>query len=286
MNTKGRNFLPKSWCCLDGQVIVWTIQRNVYTTVRQTATHSLHSCYSLQKNNCYCAVKSSQNKAISNNPSTYRNTLKRVNISNSRRFVFRHMLAYITLQLPYHKYTSSALHKSSMIDITSNNRQTCRSLHHIIFVCGNSKIIANLLTKSSNTVFFDAQRHPGAVYVVVDCPSVTTRYCIVTSRRLMETVLGMELFLPRDAMHPRYKPWPCVCPSVCLSVTSRRSTKTAKRITQTTPHDSSGTLVFWSQRSPRNSTGINPARAPNAGGVGQNRRLSTNNRLYLKNGTR
>ena len=26
--------------------------------------------------------------------------------------------------------------------------------------------------------------------------------------------------------------------------------------------------------------------APNAGGVGQNRRLSTNNRLYLKNGTR
>ena len=24
-------------------------------------------------------------------------------------------------------------------------------------------------------------------------------------------------FLPRDAMHPRYKPWPCVCLSVCLS---------------------------------------------------------------------
>ena len=40
-----------------------------------------------------------------------------------------------------------------------------------------------------------------------------------------------------------------VCPSVCLfvrlSVTSRCSTKTAKRrITQTTPHDSAGTLVF------------------------------------------
>jgi len=34
-----------------------------------------------------------------------------------------------------------------------------------------------------------------------------------------------------------------LCP--CLSVTSRRSTKTAKRrITQTTPHDSTGTLVF------------------------------------------
>ena len=37
----------------------------------------------------------------------------------------------------------------------------------------------------------------------------------------------------------------CVCLSVCLSVTSRSSTKTAKhRITQTTPHDKTKTLVF------------------------------------------
>jgi len=44
-----------------------------------------------------------------------------------------------------------------------------------------------------------------------------------------------------------------------LSVTSRSSTITAKcRITQTTPHDSPGTLVFWCQRSPRNSTGVTP----------------------------
>ena len=72
-----------------------------------------------------------------------------------------------------------------------------------------------------------------------------------------------------------------------LIVTSRCSTKTAKRrITQTTPHDSPGTLVFCSQRSSRNSTGVTPYGAPNAGGVGQNRRLSTNNRLYLENGTR
>ena len=78
-----------------------------------------------------------------------------------------------------------------------------------------------------------------------------------------------------------------VRPSVCLSVTSRSSTKTAKRrITQTTPHDSPGTLVFSRQRSPRNSTGSHPTRAPNAGEVGQNRRLSTNSWLYLENGTR
>ena len=47
-----------------------------------------------------------------------------------------------------------------------------------------------------------------------------------------------------------------VCRSVRPSVTSRCSTKTAKRrITQTTPHDSPGTVVFCRQRSPRNSTG-------------------------------
>ena len=51
----------------------------------------------------------------------------------------------------------------------------------------------------------------------------------------------------------------CLCLSVCLSVTSRSSTKTAKRrITQTTPHDSPGTLVFCCQRSPRNSIGVTP----------------------------
>ena len=51
----------------------------------------------------------------------------------------------------------------------------------------------------------------------------------------------------------------CPSVSVCLSVTSRCSTKTAKRrITQTTPHDTPGTLVFWCQRSPRKSTGVTP----------------------------
>ena len=50
-----------------------------------------------------------------------------------------------------------------------------------------------------------------------------------------------------------------MCPSVCLSVTSRSSTKTAKRrITQTTPHNTPGILVFWCQRSPRNTTGVTP----------------------------
>jgi len=50
--------------------------------------------------------------------------------------------------------------------------------------------------------------------------------------------------------HARYMPSSCVCPSVRRSVTSRRSTETAKsRITQTTSHDSLGTLVFSCRRS-------------------------------------
>jgi len=50
-----------------------------------------------------------------------------------------------------------------------------------------------------------------------------------------------------------------VCLSICPSVTSRSSTKTAKRrIIQTTPRDTPGTLVFRCQRSPRNPTGVTP----------------------------
>jgi len=46
---------------------------------------------------------------------------------------------------------------------------------------------------------------------------------------------------------------------VCLSVTLRYCIKTAKRrIMQITPHDSPMTLVFWCQRSCRNSNGITP----------------------------
>jgi len=89
-------------------------------------------------------------------------------------------------------------------------------------------------------------------------------------------------FLPRDAMYPLYKPWACVCVCVrlCLSVTSRSSTKTAKRrITQTTPHDSPGTQVSDAKDLNEIRLGSPPTRAPNAGGVGQNRRLSTNIRL-------
>jgi len=46
--------------------------------------------------------------------------------------------------------------------------------------------------------------------------------------------------------------------SVCLSVTSRCSTKMDKRRITQTPHP--GTLVFWSQRSLRNLTRVTPLR--------------------------
>jgi len=53
------------------------------------------------------------------------------------------------------------------------------------------------------------------------------------------------------------------------SDTSRCSTETAKRrIMQTTPHNSSGTLVVGRRKYPQNVNGVTPMEAPNAGGVG------------------
>ena len=54
---------------------------------------------------------------------------------------------------------------------------------------------------------------------------------------------------------------------VCLSVTSQCSAETAKRrITQTTPHNSPGTLVFWRWNLGKTQTWPPPMDAPNAGG--------------------
>ena len=71
---------------------------------------------------------------------------------------------------------------------------------------------------------------------------------IFTARCYASAVLAMDLC-----------PSVCVCVCLSVSVTSRCCTKTAKRIfAQTTRHDTAGTLVFWCQRSPRNSTGVTP----------------------------
>ena len=59
-----------------------------------------------------------------------------------------------------------------------------------------------------------------------------------------------------------------------------------RRITQTTPHDTSGTLVFDAKDLREIRPGSPPTGAPNSGGGIQNRRLSIYNQLYLENGTR
>ena len=74
---------------------------------------------------------------------------------------------------------------------------------------------------------------------------------------------------------------------VSVSVTSRCSIKTAKRrITQTTPHDSAGTLVFWRKdlREIRPGSALRGLQMQ----VGWVKigEVSADNRLYLENGTR
>ena len=132
--------------------------------------------------------------------------------------------------------------------------RTCRDA---IFTCGFS----GLFTDTSHHIRF---------YFSLFLPPLFTARCYASA------VLAMGLCLPV-----------CVCVCVCLSLTSRRSTKTAKRrITQTTPHDTLGTLLLRRQRSPRNSTGVTLYGGAKCRCGWQNRWLSTNNRLYLKNGAR
>ena len=142
----------------------------------------------------------------------------------------------------------------------------------------------------------DAYCNSGCTYTVKarqskDTSLDTKHMCIrLTLAEALVMILFMWLlnFTLSSVVKPRslivFTTW-CYASAVlamglCLSVYHKR------RITQTTPHDSPGTVVFWCQRSPRNSTGVIPCGAPNAGGVGQNRQLSTNNWLYLENGTR
>ena len=94
------------------------------------------------------------------------------------------------------------------------------------------------------------------------CEPPCSRSCTALAHRF----LGAIDFYPRDAVLAQLLAMG-LCLSVCLSVrlclsvsvTSRSSNKTAKRrITHTTPHDTTGSLVFCCQRSPRNSNGVTP----------------------------
>jgi len=79
----------------------------------------------------------------------------------------------------------------------------------------------------------------------------------------------------------------CLSVSVCLSQVGVLLKRLNVGSHKKTPHDSTGTLVFLKPKiSAKFDRGHPRTGAPNAGGVGQNRRLLTNNRLYLKNGTR
>jgi len=74
--------------------------------------------------------------------------------------------------------------------------------------------------------------------------------------------------------------------ALCPSVRPSQVGVLLKRLnfTQTTSHQG---LLFSNAKDLREiRRGSPPTGAPNTGGVGQNRRLSTNNRLYLENGTR
>ena len=139
-----------------------------------------------------------------------------------------------------------------------------------------------MLTAVKRTVV-EVPESPASTEVPTLSDVILSRKCLHSWVLITDSVSGKGLAIghvrPSDCFRPAFEPtdlWPSIftarcyasavlamglCPCLCLSVsaTSRCSTKTAKcRITQTTPHDTPGTLVFWCQRSPRNSTGVTP----------------------------
>ena len=79
----------------------------------------------------------------------------------------------------------------------------------------------------------------------------------------------------------------CVCLCLCLSVTSRILLKRLNGGSHKQHHTIPQRVLFSDAKDLREIRPVSPpTRAPNADGVGQNRRLSTNSWLYLEDGTR
>jgi len=97
------------------------------------------------------------------------------------------------------------------------------------------------------------------VFLCLFCAVIHFFWLVNACFCVLSLVFYRAMLCIRSTRHGPVSVRPSARLTVCLSVTSRSSTKTAeRRITRTTPHDSPGTLVFWSQRS---VTG-----APNVGG--------------------
>jgi len=119
--------------------------------------------------------------------------------------------------------------------------------------------------------------------------SRTARWCQYLVNSAFFVFLGLpkighnrlRLLLLASLFTARCYAWAVLAMDLCLSVCHKSEFyKTAKhRIAHTIPHDSPGNLVFWRQRFPRN----HPFRSAKCRWVGQNRRVSTNNRLYVEN---
>ena len=103
------------------------------------------------------------------------------------------------------------------------------------YILNRSLSFCSTLCISVQVLIFVIRQYYTIQYLYCSCSIVASCLLVFTAHCYASAVLAMAL-----------------CLSVCLSVTSRSSTKTAKRrITQTTPHDSPGTLVYGCQRSHR-----------------------------------
>jgi len=119
-----------------------------------------------------------------------------------------------------------------------------------------------------------------------ECNLSWTRYVIREVQDTVHDFINLLLLTARRYASAVYAV--VVCPCVSLSVCLTQAGIVSKPLNIERHMISPGNLVFWSQRYPRNSTSVKPYGGAKCswGRVGQNRRLSTDNWLYLKNGTR
>jgi len=167
-----------------------------------------------------------------------------------------------------------------------------KSVDHILEICLR---VANFAFSALTLLVGRQEGHPACKNWVVRCwhgylSRVRCRlaYGPADATATLASVKSRLVFTARCYASAVLAMGLCLCLCLSVSVTSRSSTKTAKRrITQTTPHDTPGSLVFWCQRSPSTKFDrVTPYEGAECRWGSQNRRLSTNNRLYLENGTR
>jgi len=99
--------------------------------------------------------------------------------------------------------------------------------------------------QTATSVVASIMKHAAPDQLAFMPPCLCVCVCVCVASYSAAFTHNASAFLPRDAKLARHMLSPCMCLCVWVTVTRQYCVKTVKpRIMKTTPHDSSGTLVF------------------------------------------